>query len=260
MILVTGASGNVGTQVVRRLAERNIAVRAMTRNLPADGKVGTVEWVKGDFDDAASLARAMQGVEKVVLISPAHADMLEHQSAVIDAAKAAGIKHIVKLSGLGASPDAPIRLPRLHHEIERRIVASGIAHTFVRPNLFMQALLGSAETIRDDGAIYAPAGNGAISLTDVNDIASVIVAAISQAGHEGKAYDITGPEALTYAQMAETIGNALNAPVQYIDVSLEVARDSMRASGMGDWLVVAFSGAVFPFIGPATARPCLVTR
>jgi len=240
MILVTGSTGNVGREVVRRLAEKNIQVRALTRNPSESGKNGTVEWAKGNFNDAASLNRAMLGVDKVVLISPAHSAMVEHQTAVIDAAKAAGVKHIVKLSGLGAGPDAPIQLPRLHHEIERKIIASGIAYTFVRPNLFMQVLLGSASTISAQGAIYAPAGDGAISFTDVNDIADVIVCALTQSGHEEKIYEVTGPAALTYGQAAETIGMALDKPVIYIAVSPEAARDSMLSSGMDKWLVTAF--------------------
>ncbi|TAJ79237.1 MAG: SDR family oxidoreductase [Gallionellaceae bacterium] len=240
MILVTGSTGNVGREVVQRLAGKNIPVRALSRNQPESRKNGTVEWVKGNFNDADSLSRAMLGVDKVVLISPAHPDMVEHQTAVIDAAKAAGVKHIVKLSGLGAGADAPIQLPRLHYEIELKILASGIAHTFVRPNLFMQVLLGSAGSISTDGAIYAPAGDGAISFTDVNDIADVIVCALTQPGHEESIYEITGPAALTYEQVAETIGKALNKPVNYIAVSPEDARDSMLSSGMDKWLVTAF--------------------
>lgn len=182
----------------------------------------------------------MASVDKVVLISPAHADMVAHQLAVLDAALKAGVKHIVKLSGLGAGPEAPIRLPRYHYEIETKIKQSGIAYTFVRPNLFMQVLLGSAGSIAEHGAIYAPAGTGAISFTDVRDVAATIVCALLEAGHENQAYDITGPAALTYAQAAQVLSQAIGKPAHYAAVSEDAARDAMTASGMSTWLVEAF--------------------
>jgi uncharacterized protein YbjT (DUF2867 family) len=240
MILVTGATGNVGSEVVRRLAALNVPVRALTRSLEKTEPIGSVEWVEGDFTDADSLAKAVQGVEKVVLISPAHADMVAHQLAVLDAAVKAGVKHIVKLSGLGAGPDAPIRLPRNHYQIENQLKESGIAYTFVRPNLFMQVLIGSASSIESDGAIYAPAGDGAISFTDVRDIAATIVTTLTEAGHENQAYEITGPAALTYAQAAAVIGATIGKPVKYVGVDEESARNAMTSGGLDSWLVEAF--------------------
>lgn len=238
MILVTGATGNVGDHVVQRLAELNVPVRALSREKKANS--GIVEWVQGDFNDAVSLQNAMTDIEKVVLISPAHEDMVVHQLAVLDAAAKAGVKHIVKLSGLGAGPEAPIRLPKNHYAIETKIQESGIAYTFVRPNLFMQVLIGSADSIKVDGAIYAPAGEGAISFTDVRDITEIIINSLTQPGHENAVYEITGPTALTYGQAAEILQKALGKPVQYVSVAPETARDSMLSSGMTDWLADAF--------------------
>ncbi|BCL77078.1 NAD(P)-dependent oxidoreductase [Jeongeupia sp. HS-3] len=240
MILVTGATGNVGSEVVRRLAEQNVAVRALTRSADKVGQSGSVEWVQGEFTDAQSLSNALRGVDKVVLISPAHADMVAHQLAVLEAAKAAGVKHIVKLSGLGAGPEAPIRLPRKHFEIENQIKASGIAYTFVRPNLFMQVLIGSAGSIASDGAIYAPAGEGAISFTDVRDVAATIVTALLEPGHENQAYEITGPAALTYAEAADVLSVAIGKPAKYVAVDEETARNAMTSGGLDQWLVEAF--------------------
>lgn len=240
MILVTGATGNSGREVVRRLLEKNLAVRALTRNPAATEKIAGIEWVRGNFDDVESLQRAMAGVDRLVLISPAHAAMAKHQSNLIQAARSAGVKRIVKLSGLGAGPDAPIRLPRLHYEIEREIIASGIDHTFVRPNLFMQVLLGSAGSIGAEGVIYSPAGEGAISFIDVRDIADVIVCAVTNDSHRNSVYEVTGPAALTYAQAAETIGKVIGKPVHHVAVTPEMARESMLSSGMDKWLVEAF--------------------
>lgn len=240
MILVTGATGNVGSTVIRMLSQAGVPVRAMTRDLANAPILPLVDWIAADFTDAPSLAKAVEGVEKLVLISPAHVDMVAHQVAVLDAAAAANVKHIVKLSGLGAGPDAPIRLPRSHYDIENQIIASGIDYTFIRPNLFMQVLLGSAGSIESDGAIYAPAGDGAISFTDVYDVASTIVSSLSDQYQKNTILEITGPAALTYSEAADALATALGKPVKYVAVEPQTARDAMRSSGMDNWLVEAF--------------------
>jgi uncharacterized protein YbjT (DUF2867 family) len=156
MIVITGASGTVGTHVVAELAQRGLKVRALTRSPKSAQVIKNVEWVGVDFAKPESLVDAMKGVSKLGLITPAHPQMRAHQEALVDAALAAGVQRIAKLSGLGAGPDAPIRLPQEHFAIEQSIVASGVAHSFIRPNLFMQVLLGSAGSMRDDGVFYAP--------------------------------------------------------------------------------------------------------
>ncbi|HSK38660.1 MAG TPA: SDR family oxidoreductase [Arenibaculum sp.] len=241
MIVVTGATGNVGSEVVRQLKAKGAAFKVLVRDAAkARTAFGDVVAVEGDYDEPGTLGPALAGAEKVFLLSPAHERMVAHQSAVIDAAKAAGVKHIVKMSGLGASIEAPARLPHHHAEIEALITKAGIARTSIRPNLFMQVLLGSAPSIIADGAIYAPAGQGRISFTDVRDIAAVAVAALTTPGHAGKDYDITGPEALTYAEVAEILSVPAGRPVAYIDAPVEVARDSMLGAGMPAWLTEAF--------------------
>lgn len=242
MILVTGATGNVGSVLMSKLAEANLPVWAMTRDasqaktaLPAG-----VEVVEADFADTTSLAKAMDGVSILVLISPAHPDMVAHQTAALDAAKAAGVTEVIKLSGLGASLDAPIRLPKSHAEIEAHAQAIGLNLTAVRPNLFMQVLLGDAGSISEQGKVYAPAADGLISFTDVRDIADVFVALIKDASLRGKAHDITGPEALSYAEAAAKIGAAAGVTVEHVDVPEETAREAMLGMGMDPWVVEAF--------------------
>lgn len=242
MIVVTGASGNVGTHVVAQLAQAGHQVRALSRK-PAGAAAQAlrhVEWVAADFEDSASLARALQGAERVVLISPAHPKMRQHQEAVLRAAVAAGVKRIAKLSGLGAGPQAPIRLPQEHYAIEQLIEKSGIAHSFVRPNLFMQVLLGSADSVARDGAIYAPAGDGAISFIDARDVAAVLVSEVLRNDAPQAVREITGPAALSYAQAAEVIGSVLHKPVRFVNVEPAAAREGMLAAGMDPWLVEAF--------------------
>ncbi|WP_298233716.1 NAD(P)H-binding protein [uncultured Azohydromonas sp.] len=240
MIVVTGASGNVGTHVVSQLAAAGFPVRALSRKPAAAPSLRGVEWVEADFEQPESLARALQGATRVVLISPAHPRMRQHQVAVVDAAVAAGARRIAKLSGLGAGPQAPIRLPQEHYAIEQHIERSGLAHSFVRPNLFMQVLLGSADSIAGDGVIYAPAGEGAISFIDARDVAAVLVHEVLRDDVAPSVREITGPEALTYAQAAETIGGALRKAVRFVSVEPAAARDGMLSSGMDPWLVEAF--------------------
>lgn len=238
MIVITGASGHVGQHVLHELAEQSQAVRAWTRKPIRNEKRPNVGWAAADFDDPRSLATAVQGADRLVLISPAHCRMEEHQLAVVEAAMRAGVKKIAKLSGLGAGPEASIRLPQKHYAVEQAIAETGIDYSFVRPNLFMQGLLGSARSINADGAIYAPAGHGAISFIDARDVARVLAAEVLR---DGRAIvEITGPQALTYADAARTLGEVIGRPVQHVDVSPEQARASMLAKGMDPWLVDAF--------------------
>ena len=241
MIIVSGASGNVGTHVVVELASRGLSIRALSRS-PDQLKSASanVEWVAADIYDPASLSRAMEGATSLVLISPAHQDMQRHQKALIDAAAAAGVKRISKLSGLGAGPNAPIRLPQEHFAIEQAIVESGIAHSLVRPNLFMQVLLGSADSIRADSVFYAPAVEAKISLIDARDVASVLVHEVLRQDGGNMIREITGPAALSYSDAAEILNKATGQQIAYVAVDAATARESMLGSGMDPWLVDAF--------------------
>lgn len=238
MIIVTGATGNVGQHVVNELAALGQTVRALSRKVPTNETRANVSWVAADFNDPVSLAKAMEGGSRLVLISPAHRDMQAHQTAIVDAAIQAGITKIAKLSGLGAGPEAPIRLPQKHYAIEQYIVDTEVDYSFVRPNLFMQVLLGSAQSIAGDGKIYAPAGDGAISFIDARDVALVLVEEVL---NNGKAIcEITGPQALSYQQAAKLLGDVINRPVQHVNVTPAQARESMLSMGMDEWLVEAF--------------------
>lgn len=240
MIVVTGASGNVGKHVVSQLAGSGRPVRALSRRPTEASAAPNVEWVEADFESPDSLVKAMQGATRMVLISPAHPHMRQHQVAAIDAAAAVGIRRVAKLSGLGAGPQAPIRLPQEHYAIEQYIASSGLAHSFVRPNLFMQVLLGSADSIAGDSIIYAPAGNGAISFIDARDVTEVLVREVLRDDIASSVCEITGPEALTYTQAAGIVGGVLGKKVHYVNVEPEVARSGMLSSGMDPWLVDAF--------------------
>lgn len=239
MILVTGSTGNVGTQVIKQLAEKSTAVRAMTRQSTFAPFAGysSVELFQADFCDGDRLLEAMKDIDAVVLISPADESMVKDQVAVVDAALKSDVKKIVKLSGLGAGPDAGIKLAQAHYAIENHIVASGINHTFVRPNLFMQVLPGNKPTIDGDGKIYAPMGDGSISFIDTRDVAAVIVASL--ADDSESVYEITGPQAFSFKDVANMISVVSDQNVDFVNVSEEQAKQSMLSGGVSAWVADA---------------------
>jgi uncharacterized protein YbjT (DUF2867 family) len=153
----------------------------------------------------------------------------------VNLARESGVKHIVYLSQLHASAKSPLRFLRYHAAVEEALRGSGMTFTSLRPNLYMQGLLMIGKSIASQGRFFAPAGDARISVVDVRDIAAVAVAALTQTGHEGKTYDITGPEALTHAEMAAQLSQALNQPIGFVDVPEEGFREALRGLHMPDW-------------------------
>ena len=236
-ILITGASGNTGMPVVGRLAQMNIPFRAMVHSLAKERlvKKGLAEVVVGEFQDAVSLERALEGIERVYLLSPPSPDQFKQQTEFVDIAKKTGVKHIVKLSALGTALDSPVGLMRAHAQIEEYIRKSGIAFTFVRPHFFMENLLMNVATVQQDGAIYSPLGEARISPVSVQDIGAVVAAILTADGHAGKVYTLTGPTAVNYAEIATTLEKAIGRPIHYVPVPFEAAKQGMLSSGMPEW-------------------------
>ncbi len=237
MILVTGATGTNGTEVLKQLADANVAVRAMVRNPDKADTIAfpNVEIVEGDFDRPATLPTVLDGVERVFLLTNSSARAEAQQLAFVDAARQSGVAHIVKLSQLHADGASPVRFLRYHAAVEQVIRASGMAYTFLRPNLFMQGLLGFAHTIKTQNAFYAAAGDAPISLIDVRDIAAAAVATLTQPGHEGKIYDLTGPAALTHADVAATLSSVLGRTITFVDIPPKAMLDALLEMGMPQW-------------------------
>ena len=237
-ILVTGATGTVGTQVVVELATRGVRVRAGARNVERATVSSGVERVALDFADSASIERAVSGVTSAFLLTPFSDDQVALGSRFIDVAKANGVERIVKLSALGSDVEPGIQLGRWHRAIERHLEASGIAHTILRPNNFMQNFIGYHPPDAT-GAITLPWGAGACSFIDAADVARVAAVALTEAGHEGKAYALTGPRALTIGDAARVIGEVTGRDVRYVDVAEPDARNAMLGLGMPRWMVDA---------------------
>lgn len=230
-ILVTGATGTTGGEVARQLIAAGVKPRLLVRNpAKARGFEGKADIVQGDLNDAASLERAMRGVEKLFLVASG-VDGQELEKKAVDAAKKAGVKHVVKLSVIGAEAEA-FTFARWHRPVEKHIEASGMAWTHLRPINFMSNALGDAGSIKGQGAFYAPTGEGKTSIIDPADIGAVAVKALTEPGHEGKAYALTGPEALSGAEQAAILSQALGREVKFVDVPPEAARQGMAGSGM----------------------------
>lgn len=238
MILVTGATGKNGAEIIRRLSGRKERVRAMVRRhngiLRGTPNV-ELEYVEADFDDPASLRKALRDVQRAFLVTNSSEHVEERQLRFVDLAREAGVRHIVYLSQLHAASDSPLRFLRYHAAVEEALRRSGMTYTNLRPNLYMQGLLMIGHSIASEGRFLAPAGDARVSVVDVRDIAGVAVAALTRSGHEGKTYDITGPEALTHAEMAAQSSEALQRPVAFVDVPERGFREALRGFGMPDW-------------------------
>lgn len=226
MILITGASGTVGSEVVRALGGRGARVRAAYRTRPQNVPKGA-ESVALDYARPDTLKPALTGVETLFLLS----NTVDVERKVVDEAKQAGVRRIVKLSVIGADKEG-FTFARWHRAIEKHIEASGIAWTFLRPNGFMQNVINyMGETIRSQSTIYSSAGQGAVSHIDARDIGAVGARVLTESGHEGKAYELTGPAALTYSQVAEILTGVLGRTIRYVPISHEQYRQGAIGAG-----------------------------
>ena len=237
-ILISGATGHVGSELAKALSQKGVRFRAMVRSAgrtPELASLPGIELVNGDFDDRETLARALNGVERAFLLTASSERAEAQQRAFVDAARQEGVRLIVKLSQWAADRSSPVRFLRSHAAGEAAIRDSGLAYTFLRPNLFMQGLLGFRSTIVATGRFFAAAGDAKISVIDVRDIAAAAAAALVERGHEGKVYDLTGPAALTHAEMATQLSSALGREVAFVDVSPEVMRAELLRAGFPQW-------------------------
>lgn len=246
-ILVTGATGTVGSEVINQLsgAAADVNIRAAAHsieNLKKIVKSDIVEPVEMDYDKPDSLKDALKDVDRVFLLTPFQSDMVELSSNFLKEIENAGnIKHIVKLSVMGADSEPGIIGSRLHRQVERMMEDTGIPFTFLRPNFFMQNFVNFfSQSIKEQGAFYLPAGDGRVSFVDVRDIASVAVQALTKNNdgrHNGKAYNITGPEAISYGDVARILSEQLGKKISYVDISEDAARKGMKETGSDDWTI-----------------------
>ena len=244
MILVTGATGLTGAEVVRRLSARGVAVRALVRN--ANGanapkaaelsRLAGVDIAEGDMARPDTLMSALRGVDQAMLISSSDPTMRETQSAFIDAAARAGVRHVVKLSGIIPDLKSPFRFARMHGEIEQHLEASGMAFTHLRAGEFMHSYFRQVPSIVNRGELRLPMADARIASIDIGDIAEVAAEVLASSGHEGKTYPITGPDALTMTEVAAALSAATGRPIRYVDVPPAEAKAAQLAAGMPAYL------------------------
>ena len=195
--------------------------------------------VIADFADKPSLGRALEGVDAVYLVCSPVRELVELEGNMVDACREAGVRHVVLNSALGAG-DYPKSFPSWHRRVEDKLKASGLDYTILRPNSFMQNILTYyAPSIRSQGAFYAAMGNGRTSFIDVRDVAAVAARTLTSPGHAGKTYELNGPEALTYAEVAGKITRASGRTVQYVDIPVAQQKQAMLDQHMPDWQVTA---------------------
>jgi len=239
MILVTGATGNIGVPLTMALRERGVPFRALTR-LPRHAeelRERGMEAVLGNLGDEEALDVAMEGVDRLFLLSSPGADAVRQEFNAIDAAVRAGVRHVVKLSVIDADLHSPCRIMRGHAEIERHLMASGPAYTLVRPNsLFQNLLHGAAATVREVGSIFGAYDAARISQVDAADVARVAAVALTQPGHEGLTYEVTGPTASTYPEIAAALTQVCGRLVSYVDLPDETLCAAVVGSGAPLWL------------------------
>jgi uncharacterized protein YbjT (DUF2867 family) len=245
MILVTGAAGLNGTAVVHEFSRNGAAVRALVRDRSkavALAELPNVEVVEGDMARSETLDRALEGIDRALMLSSSDPQMVDVQCRFVDACKTAGVAHVVKFSGKESNIGFDAKkfpFTRMHGEIERYLEDSGLTWTHLRPSQFMQVYLREVPIIASKGLLMLPLDEVRLSPVNVGDIAKIAFALLTQGGHQGRAFEITGPEALSMAEIAAAIGEASGKPVRYQKTTIEGYRRGMEEAGLPPFLVDA---------------------
>jgi uncharacterized protein YbjT (DUF2867 family) len=239
MILVTGATGHIGSELVRLLADQGAPARALVHSPDKAAPIQRLglETALGDFEEPDTLDVAMKGCDQLFLLSPPSPRQPQQEQHVIDAARRAGVAHVVKQSVPWAGPDAPVVFSRWHGQVEQHLAQSGLAYTLLRPSSFMQNFLMSAQQVADQGLLYGMFGEGRVAFIDTRDIAAVAAELLTSPGHQGASYTLTGPEALSAAEVAERLSAATGRQVRLVDVGADAFRQALAGAGMPGWLV-----------------------
>jgi len=238
-VLVTGATGKIGSLLIPRLAVHpGIAVRALVRNADKAAALASVgaELAIGTLENPEILRRATQGVDTVLLITAASPQAADQADAVLAAAKEAGVRKIVRISVLNASRGGPAEVIRQHGYTDARIWSSGLVYTILRPPFFMQNLRFLAgESIAKEGRLYFGTADGRLALIDLRDVVDCAEESVVSDVYSNKTFTLTGPESISFHDIAERLTNLLGRPIRYIPVQPEAVGESLRAMGHTDW-------------------------
>ncbi len=240
MILVTGATGTIGSALMGQLKAQGLEHRALVRDaararalLGADAPL-----VLGDYTDTSSLDAAMDDVSALFLLCPPHPSQSELEQAVVDSADRNGVERVVKVSAFGAALGSPIHLADQHARTEAHIAEIGMEYTFLRPSFFMQNLLAHASSIQATGTFYAANGAGRAGMIDARDVAATAAAILADGtGHADQAYLLTGPAAVSFFDVASALSAATHKQVTYVPVDTDAAQAAMASQGLPGWLI-----------------------
>ena len=237
MILITGATGKTGSATAKSLGEKGERFRALIRNEEKKEGLESLggEVVIGSIENTDVVNQSMQGVKTVLVLLPNSESQLALEKQLVDSAKQAGVERIVKMSSIEATPDATSPIPKLHLESEEYIKQSGLAWTMIKPNFYMQNLLASAGTIKDQGKIFLPMGEGKTGMIDTTDVGTVIAKVLSEDGHESMNHEITGPEILSFYEVAEIFSQVLGKQVDYVDVPMDAYKETLGQFLTNQW-------------------------
>ncbi|WP_170853969.1 NAD(P)H-binding protein [Microlunatus flavus] len=233
---MTGSTGNVGRELVPLLVQRDLDVRCLVHAGGVALRTADAEVVEGDVDDPASVAAALEGCDRLFLLTPAHPDQVRRESALVDAAVRAGVRHVVAVSVVGADAASPSTFARWHREVDEHLRASGLGVTLLRPTAFMQVHLvppGGAA----DGRWYGASGDGAHAFVDARDVADVAAHVLASSHPVEGALEVTGPRAITVPEAARAYGQAFGREVAYVDLPPEQLAGAMRGNGVPGFLV-----------------------
>ncbi|MFN7964664.1 MAG: NAD(P)H-binding protein [Acidobacteriota bacterium] len=268
MILVTGAGGTIGSEVVKALSATGARFRVAfkSQDKAEHARRSGLDAALIDFADPKSLGPALRGVERLFLLGTGALDQTEKEIAAVDAAKAAGVAHVVKLSVWGAETEG-FSFAKIHRPVERHLQASGLTWTLLRPNGFMQNVVNYyATTIKSQNAFYLPSRGARISHVDARDVAAVAATALTKPGFEARVLTLSGPEALTYTEIARKLSAALGREITYVDVPDEAFKQGAIAAGIPAYYVDALidlihfyssheAGTITPDVQSVTGRP-----
>jgi uncharacterized protein YbjT (DUF2867 family) len=244
VILVIGGRSKIGAALIGELLGRGQQVRALVRaGEPAGGLPSAAEAITGDLGDEGSLVTAMAGVEKVFLLSSPHPDAVHWHRNAIDAARRTQVQLIVRSSILGADRESPADFISAHTTCDRYLEESGLPYVIVRPNLFLQNIPESTiPSIDASGTFYANAGEARISMVDTRDVAAVAAVALTEPGHASAHYDVTGPEALSYTDVAAKLTSVMGRRISYVAASDDAVRQALLGAGLTGWFANALVG------------------
>ncbi|WP_126446185.1 SDR family oxidoreductase [Sulfuricystis multivorans] len=240
-ILVTGATGNIGRALVEILQTTPSSLSTIAAS-PSGQSVAGAPGRPLNLLNTASTRAAMQGIERLFLLTPAHPEMEAMTANAVRAAQAAGVQHIVRVSGAGADPKSEIAIARLQGSCDQIVIDSGIAYTLLRPKNFMQNFTTFLRDMIRSGAVYSSQGEGRVPFIDARDIAAVAAQVLRDPqAHASQVYTLTGPQALTNAEALAVIAEHIGRPIQLVSISEEQAVEGMRQAGMPEPLVQAMS-------------------